>query len=289
MLKQFKKILFGLYSLRNRFLKPKEFDGVKILLYHDIEHELFKGHVEYLNSNYQIITLDEMLRNFSAGIKLKNTFVITFDDGIKENFQLLKTIIRHQIKPTIFITTGLINTNKRFWFNGLCQKSLIDLLSCSNSNRLKIINNESEYVGERDALNQFEVDQMKKFVDFQPHTISHPSLVQCSDDELENEIVSSCEAVECITGEAPHSFAPPFGIYDDRVISILRKQNIKCSLSLNPGVNFSNDNLFDLKRIGVPKSCDINEFIVRIDGVWDKIRTLPFLKNFSSFYKQYYE
>ena len=52
-----------------------------------------------------------MIKNFEQGFNMKNTFVITFDDGIKENYDLLDIIIRYNIKPTIFIT-GYVNSDK---------------------------------------------------------------------------------------------------------------------------------------------------------------------------------
>ena len=64
-----------------------------------------------------------MIRCLEENIKLNNTFVITFDDGLKTNFDLLDVIKIYKIRPTIFITTNLINTNKSFWFNGLSQKN----------------------------------------------------------------------------------------------------------------------------------------------------------------------
>ena len=69
-------------------------------------------------------------------------------------------------------------------------------------------------------------------LDFQPHTISHPSLIQCTDQEIEDEIKSSCKLVQKITGERSIAFAPPFGIYDDRVIQVLKKLSIKTSLTV---------------------------------------------------------
>ena len=119
----FKKFSFGVYYIFRKIFGPKQFKGVKVILYHNICRTDFKRHIAYLNANYKIISLEEMIRCFEENIKLNNTFVITFDDGLKTNFDLLDVIKIYKIRPTIFITTNLINTNKSFWFNGLSQKN----------------------------------------------------------------------------------------------------------------------------------------------------------------------
>ena len=141
----------------------------------------------------------------------------------------------------------------------------------------------------KESLNHFEVNKMKKYIDFKPHTISHPSLVKCTMDELKSEIIESSDLVCEVTGTFPFAFAPPFGIYDDRVINFLKKRGFKCCLSIKPGVNNLNTDLFQLMRIGIPKHCNLSEFVSRIDGMWDQIRKLPMLKKYSSFYNQFYE
>jgi peptidoglycan/xylan/chitin deacetylase (PgdA/CDA1 family) len=290
MIKIIKKVIFKLYSLKKLFINPCQFDGVKILLYHDIDEFKFKEHMEFLISNYNVISLNEMVSKFELGESLQDTFVITFDDGIKENFKLLETFKSFNFIPTIFVT-GHVNKNHGYWFNKFDQEELIQLLELSNKDRVKRynLNTENNPNSEREALNAIELDQMNGFVDFQPHTMTHPSLIKCEDDEIEHEILSSCKMVEGITGYKSSSFAPPFGIFDDRVINVLREVDIKCCLTIKPGINYSKTDLYSLKRIGVPESCDLPEFIARIDGVWDKIRNISFFKRYSSFYNQYYE
>jgi len=290
MIELLKKGIFRLYSLKNTVFGSSSFKGVKILLYHNVDEKYFETHLKYLKSKYEVISLKDMLSKFLSGDELSNTFVITFDDGVKENYSLLSIIKKYNIEPTIFITNH-VTTNQRYWFNGLQQEELIKLLEVPNHERLEIIGNyiEKKNITSREALSLHELNEMKDFVDFQPHTVTHPSLVQCSEREIEDEIKSSYEFVKNITGEKPVTFAPPFGIYDERVIEVLKKLSFKASLTVTPGINSNHENLFALKRIGVPKTCDLNEFITRIDGVWDMIRGLPIFKDYSSFYNQYYE
>ena len=283
----FKKFSFGVYYIFRKIFGPKQFKGVKVILYHNICRTDFKRHIAYLNANYKIISLEEMIRCFEENIKLNNTFVITFDDGLKTNFDLLDVIKIYKIRPTIFITTNLINTNKSFWFNGLSQKKLLSLLSIDNCRRKELLDNKK--TKNREVLNNVELTEMNPYVNFEPHTLSHPSLKQCSNDELNSEIIGSCDYIKSVTGKKAQSFAPPFGYFDNRVLNVLKNQKIKCNLTLKPGVNFSANDLYNIKRIGIPSVCDNMEFISRIDGYWDSIRRIKFLKSYSSFYNQYDE
>ena len=66
---------------------------------------------------------------------------------------------------------------------------------------------------------------MNPYVNFEPHTLSHPSLKQCSNDELNSEIIGSCDYIKSVTGKKAQSFAPPFGYFDNRVLNVLKSEN----------------------------------------------------------------
>ena len=42
---------------------------------------------------------------------------------------------------------------------------------------------------------------MNPYVNFEPHTLSHPSLKQCSNDELNSEIIGSCDYIKSVNGK----------------------------------------------------------------------------------------
>ena len=92
MIELLKKGIFRLYSLKNTVFGSSSFKGVKILLYHNVDEKYFETHLKYLKSKYEVISLKDMLSKFLSGDELSNTFVITFDDGVKENYSLLSII-----------------------------------------------------------------------------------------------------------------------------------------------------------------------------------------------------
>lgn len=285
-----KSLLFKIYSVLNR--SPKMFDGVKILLYHEVEDVLFRKHVRYLTRNYAVISMNNFLDYHRRGIALKNTFVITFDDGWRSNYSLKDIFKEFEVTPTIYIT-GYVDSLRPFWFHNLKQLDLIKMLSVSNKERELLIAKKSHasFSGDikRNSLNKQEIEDLKEYVDFQPHTWSHPALTQCTNEELKNELSKSFELVKHLTGSSPRTFAPPFGIYDKKVIDELKEMDIEASVSISPGTNYFGDSLYNLKRIGIPNNCQMDEFIARTSGFWDNLRSTSILKPLSSFYKQYYD
>ena len=94
-----------------------------------------------------------MLNKFLSKEKMQNN--VTFDGVIKEDYNLLTTIKRYDIRP-IFIT-GHVTTNKKYWFNGLKQEELIELLEKSNQERLEIHNENTK----ENNLNQRETQSKR--------------------------------------------------------------------------------------------------------------------------------
>lgn len=87
---------------------------VTIIYYHDINAQSFDDHLAFLKSRYHIISLQDYLAGNTVNIR--NRLIITFDDGHIQNYSLLPVIKKYNVPVTIFLTTGIIGTKKRFWF-----------------------------------------------------------------------------------------------------------------------------------------------------------------------------
>lgn len=59
------------------------------------------------------------------------------------------------------------------------------------------------------------------------HTVRHPNLSNLSEEEQFNEMRSSVEQLEKITGVRPHYFRPPFGQYNDATIRSAEKLQLQ--------------------------------------------------------------
>lgn len=83
--------------------------------------ELFERQIMFLKENFQVISLDSLSDLLTSPEKLpKKAVVITFDDGYKDNFTYAYPILKkHGVSATIFLTTGVINAVRPFWWEEL--------------------------------------------------------------------------------------------------------------------------------------------------------------------------
>jgi peptidoglycan/xylan/chitin deacetylase (PgdA/CDA1 family) len=82
-----------------------------------IDEDIFKMQIGYLKRHFEIISLSEAVERLRNGGIKRPTAVITFDDGYQNNFDVAFPILcKEKIPATIFLTTGLIDTNDTVWY-----------------------------------------------------------------------------------------------------------------------------------------------------------------------------
>lgn len=105
-------------------------DELTVIMYHGIikdpltvnewcfvEENFFRVQIAYLKKHFEIISLSEAVERMRGGGIKRPTAVITFDDGYQNNFDVaFPILLRERIPATIFLTTGLINTNDTVWY-----------------------------------------------------------------------------------------------------------------------------------------------------------------------------
>lgn len=232
-MKRISALLFSVFILPIVFyfswLSPKY--AVPILMYHNIGYEKggsfvtpdnFTRQMEYIKkNNYEIITLDELVKSIKNKERLKkNKVVITFDDGYKDNFEYAYPVLKKSGFPcTIFLITGLIGNKKGF-------------------------------------LNWDEVIAMSKDgISFGGHTKTHLYLGSVRDKETAmEEIAGSKKAIEQKTGIAVNYFSYPIGGFNDVVEETVIEAGYKGACATNRGQDVFNNNIYELKRIKVTNS-----------------------------------
>ena len=124
-----KKIRLNLSSL-----KTKIFGGGLILIYHRVTNvkpdvqvlsvspENFSEQMKILKDYYNPISLIQLYEASKKGRIPPNSVVLTFDDGYVDNFTDVKPILDYyNIPATIFVTAGLVDNEKEFWWHELEQ------------------------------------------------------------------------------------------------------------------------------------------------------------------------
>lgn len=87
--------------------------------------ETFDRHLQFLKSRFQVIPLEDGLEFLEqkpdqSGAGKKPLCAITFDDGWRDVYENAYPLLtRHEVPATVFLPTGYIGTNRRFWTDRL--------------------------------------------------------------------------------------------------------------------------------------------------------------------------
>lgn len=266
------------YSGLYRFIQLLIGNNILILVYHDPERSTFQKHLAYISKYFKIITLSELTNAIinERFIDLpKKSIVITIDDGHKNNYHLLNIIKEFNIRPTIYLTSEIICTKRKFWTsipNTISEKEALKRIPNAMKNQILLMKYnftlDKEFNDEeREALNLDEIREMNPFVDFQSHTCWHPILTQCSDEEIQSELLSSKQQLEDLLDKKVEHFCYPNGAYNNKVLSIVKSSGYLSARSIDLGLVGGNSNLFKLKIVGASDKGTIERLALDLIGL----------------------
>jgi peptidoglycan/xylan/chitin deacetylase (PgdA/CDA1 family) len=262
-----------------RFLFQR--NKVSIVLLHDIDEKRADMIFNYLSNNYNIIDLNTYIQAHKSKDYSqipKYAMIVTFDDGHKGNYRMLSALKKYNIPVTIFLCAGIINTKRHFWFMHKNSSIPISKLKrVPNKKRLELLKKdgfyqEQEYL-QREALNKKEIDELSKYVNMQSHTLFHPILPMCSDEESLRELVKSKEILEKDYKFVINTISYPNGDYSDRDIALAKEAGYECGITVDFGFNTLESDIFRLKRVSLNDTDDMSELIVKASGLWAFIKS----------------
>lgn len=264
-------------------------EGAIILYYHEIDSQTFEQHVKHIIKYYEIISLDTMLERIRRKQNLKNSIIITFDDGWKSNYTNVLPIVRkYNISITLYVVSNLIDTEKELWTRTIKNlrliKSKANKVVFPNTEYFKSIPNrkrEAEIdelisrlgytVQERSMLSLSEIREMidSKLVFLGSHSRGHPCLTVMADKEANDEIVGSKKDLESkLDVESVVHFCYPYGDYNDSHIEMLRNAGYKTATTVIPGPNTSQIDPYQLRRVLVDNRMNRYTLGLNISGLW---------------------
>jgi peptidoglycan/xylan/chitin deacetylase (PgdA/CDA1 family) len=81
-----------------------------------ISPSAFEQHVKYLSASYNVVSLPDAVRSLRERRTLPpNAVAITFDDGYADNLAAARTLARHGLTATFYITAGCMAGGQPFW------------------------------------------------------------------------------------------------------------------------------------------------------------------------------
>lgn len=231
-----------------------------IIHYHEVDPQLFKRHLEHLTKNYTIIPLTQIKEAYLNQKPLpKKSLVITFDDGWKSNYDLLPIIKEAQIPVTVFISIGLIGSNRA------PRPSVIYCDFRIDEFHLDLITDEGSVIDitldqkDRLMLNLREIDEMSDVIDFQSHTVNHHMLPALPDEQLDYEIKESKNTLEQITQSEVYALAYPYNRMTKREANALQEAGFILARKGDRILNNMKTNQFNLNSIAVAKYSTVND------------------------------
>lgn len=227
---------------------------IQILMYHQfVEKKSDGGKIELFITRkaleiqfillkilgYKTITFKELLNIGLENRRKKKYIILTVDDGYKDNYDILYPILKKfNMKAVIYLTTG-VSYNK--WT--------------------------VDSVGEKKfyLLNKEEIKELHKsnLIEFGGHTLTHPSMLELSDENLKKEVEENKKFIEEIIGDKLVSFAYPYGHNSKRIQNIVKKAGYIFAVSTDTGTGYIDENLFDIRRTAIDKT-SIFDFLRKI-------------------------
>jgi peptidoglycan/xylan/chitin deacetylase (PgdA/CDA1 family) len=282
----------GILTVLMKLLVKK---GLYVFNYHSfntLENDYWRFGSLFL-SNYQ--------ENFERQIKFFNRFmkgvdtpdfgtvslaepkyILTFDDGYKDNCAIALPVLKKYSTPSIFfITTGPVGTNDLLWYDkvrffyenkkrrrglgSMVQKKemkarlteLKKLTAGAFEESLKLIEQKQDPHGPL----MMDWDEVKKahgdgmFVG--SHTHTHPILTRLDLEEQKKEIQTSLDMIRKNLNVVPFLFSYPEGdrkSFSKETVDFLKSAGIRYAFTVANGVNLDMETPFHLKRIGIKAS-----------------------------------
>ncbi len=280
----FTGLIYALYkvlSLKYKvsILKHQKSSQIISIYFHDISERRFEKILFWIKKHkFRIISQAELIDFLYNNIEITGGVWLTFDDGWKNNLNLLPIIERYNVPITIFLTTGTINANGTFWtaiyesqmghrvgkeFHQLTYEDKIKLIDAYNTNSDK-----------NNVQNALSEEQMKSIcnhplVTVGLHTHNHVSLINCTEEEIERELELNIKAIRKFYSKDLQSFAYPHGLADSTHEILFRKSDIKIAAVTGNKIIKRTTNPFLLPRYGYSEASLLENYCKFMD-CWNR-------------------
>jgi len=192
----------------------------------------FGQQMGYLRSQgYSSISLSDFAAYLNGQSTLpEKAVIITFDDGDASHYTIAHTILmKYGFIATFFVTVGTLD--------------------------------------QPGSLSQAQLKQMRKDgMAIESHTLTHPFLTQLGKDELMRELVESKVVLEEKINGAVRFIAIPGGIYNNRVMAMVKEAGYTGAVTSDLGINQDGSDLYRLKRIGIHQGTSLSDFANLLNG-----------------------
>jgi peptidoglycan/xylan/chitin deacetylase (PgdA/CDA1 family) len=237
----------------------------KQIPYANVYPDEFEKQIDYLRTNYQVITLGEYFRRVGSNQLHGDEVCVTFDDGFRDNYLYAFPILKHYgVAASFFLVTKYIGSVDLFPWVCLDEGGKADF----EANRGSWLSMSWDEVGEMAASG----------MEFGTHSHTHrTSLSQMTEEEAANEIRNCTELFKERTGQTPAFFCFPHGTrrdYNRAHVNLLKSMGYKGALTTNIGRNLHSQDPYELNRLIIYEEDSFGEFKKKVRGAYDFVSTL---------------
>ena len=260
-------------------------DYILSIYFHSPDKFLFEFCIKWLKSSgFSFLSENDIVAIANNELPFpKGAVILTVDDGWRSNGENVIAIAeKHKVPLTIFVTTDAI-INGTYWWPYVAKAqqanlnfpSIEELKKIPNIEREKILRKiKNEITIERQALTLQELKNasQSKCIKIGAHTVNHPILVNCEDDESFLEIKRSKLQIQEWLDTQVESFAYPNGDYSSREIDYLKKLKFSSAYTTEPAYLTQErlQKMYQLPRFCIFEGISNAEAVCRMTGVWQR-------------------
>lgn len=170
----------------------------RILFLHDVPQQLhshFNSLLDWFSQYFEWVSLDSGVEGIISGNLVRPSLTLTFDDAHKSLVDVVPLLAERCISACVYVVPEYVENGKSF--SGHVGQPIMSWRD------LREWRQAGHAVGS--------------------HSLSHPALTNCSDEELHRQFLESRQRLEDALGEPVEHFAYPFGQFDHRTQTIVRK------------------------------------------------------------------
>jgi peptidoglycan/xylan/chitin deacetylase (PgdA/CDA1 family) len=228
--------------------------GIRILFYHRVAPEADELGVtppkfaqqmqELACRGFTVVDLAAVTHALEAGADRDRLIGLSFDDGYQDVADHALPVLRDLgFRATVFISTAVTDGLASFtWYER--QPPLMSW----------------ETISKLDAQGTLR---------FEAHTMTHPNLLQLTNDELRREIVGSKHDLEQRLGRSVAGFCYPAGLFGDRERREVEAAGFAWAASCEPGVNTPSTDRLALRRRQIDRHDTLLDFRAKVAGGHD--------------------
>jgi peptidoglycan/xylan/chitin deacetylase (PgdA/CDA1 family) len=274
---------YGLLSTLGPLAAASTRTHLRVLAYHTVpDPAAYERQLRYLQRNYHVISLDELLSAVNDRRALPpDSVLITFDDGdisVYENGLPLHR--KYGLPAVLFIITDLIDSATPFWWkrveahyratgqaHAAARQKVSELKTLPNRERETYLAGLPPY-----EQRQLTRSQLSELADggfaLANHTATHPIISNCETGEVRKEVSRAARYLRELPVPAyPDVFAYPNGNSSDESERILRDEGIRMTFLFDHALEKDYLRPAPISRIRTNTYDGLPEFRAKVAGV----------------------